>query len=1140
MSGDYSRRRFDPTKHYASVLMQQGRVQLDADWNEMAELFERRFRAERVDTFGRVAVPRIGPGDANNTLAFRLFFKAGELQIGRGRMYVDGLLVENHGRLKGQPVFDPVLDELRGDDDLPLREQPYFPPGAPIPPPDRPFAVYLDVWRREVTALEDPGLVEQALGIDTTTRTQVAWQARFFAHPSLAPSTDVAAIEALPEFQALTRPSGARLTVTTGAPEQGVQDPCILPPGGGFRSLENHFYRVEVHAGGPQKGASFKWSRDNASVATRVVGVEQDTVTVESLGRDAFLRIRQGDWVEITDDLLEAARVPGVMAKVKETDDEERSLVLHAALADLIAARPNIVALGKDAFPSLDPAAARHTRVRRWDHNGLVIDDKGATIIDLTDPASGGLIPVPEPGRFVVLESGIRIAWDTDASADYHPFDFWTFAARAADGTVEELKQAPPQGDHHHFALLGLVTQNSQTVSDLRVLWPPEGEGGEGCCTIHVTPAQHNGGAFTIQQALDQLRTTGGTLCLDAGVYRITDSILRMDGARGVTIRGQGAQTILARQVVGPFVTEPPKDENGFDLEALKKLSLLQITTSLGVTLQDLVFLGSGDMGALGPFVTLLRVSTCAGLTIERCTFISTGEKFGGPGLVVRGVLVGATIRDNVFLTGFGIAEEFERLGAELFTSDLRIENNLFQCVFGINARRDWYYTGTTRIAGNRFIGSEGMQVSGIGAGATLEIVGNQFDVGRFGIETAASHLLISGNTFLGRQLRGDGEGPPPPIDERPQDSVAIRLDRRNDPTAPSTAEISGNTISNFFRGIDVLDVPYERIVIRGNHLHTLREHGIFVGAFQNLVDNHSTYGEVTIEGNDLRGLGQFNDPFYLIGIGVHEALSARVEGNTIERFGVPQNPPGRPWATAQSDLRAISVARCMDACVRGNRIVDCGPLRPGKFQNEDGESIARVEVTGLSFSSVFQRLDCSNNHLLRSDYRGVTLGISALRIDDDTQQFVLRVQDQDGLQWILFHDRIVQDCTAPSCVVTDNRLQAVLATNNDGFNQQLAPGSRFCVDIATEGLLLLSGNHFMYYNKDSISPLISLVRARAIQALANSWIMNQGTEAASARFVIAAPPVAFGNLFFHCTSSTPFAVPGLLNLDTLADRKVF
>jgi hypothetical protein len=34
MHGDFSKATFDPGRHYAGVLMQQGRVQLDSDYNE--------------------------------------------------------------------------------------------------------------------------------------------------------------------------------------------------------------------------------------------------------------------------------------------------------------------------------------------------------------------------------------------------------------------------------------------------------------------------------------------------------------------------------------------------------------------------------------------------------------------------------------------------------------------------------------------------------------------------------------------------------------------------------------------------------------------------------------------------------------------------------------------------------------------------------------------------------------------------------------------------------------------------------------------------------------------------------------------------------------------------------------------------
>jgi hypothetical protein len=41
-----------------------------------------------------------------------------------------------------------------------------------------PHLAYLDVWQREVTFLEDLALVENAVGVDTTARSQTAWQVK--------------------------------------------------------------------------------------------------------------------------------------------------------------------------------------------------------------------------------------------------------------------------------------------------------------------------------------------------------------------------------------------------------------------------------------------------------------------------------------------------------------------------------------------------------------------------------------------------------------------------------------------------------------------------------------------------------------------------------------------------------------------------------------------------------------------------------------------------------------------------------------------------------------------------------------------------------------------------------------------------
>jgi hypothetical protein len=54
MSGDYSRLSFDPKRNYSAVLLQQGRVLLDQDWNAQSTMADRAFRAAMVDVFGRV------------------------------------------------------------------------------------------------------------------------------------------------------------------------------------------------------------------------------------------------------------------------------------------------------------------------------------------------------------------------------------------------------------------------------------------------------------------------------------------------------------------------------------------------------------------------------------------------------------------------------------------------------------------------------------------------------------------------------------------------------------------------------------------------------------------------------------------------------------------------------------------------------------------------------------------------------------------------------------------------------------------------------------------------------------------------------------------------------------------------------
>ena len=91
MKADLTRDTFHPIKHYARVVMQQGRVQLDADWNEQASILLRYLQALAADLIG----PAGGPQDNYGFEVKQIPNSTTDFQIGFGRYYVDGLLVEN-------------------------------------------------------------------------------------------------------------------------------------------------------------------------------------------------------------------------------------------------------------------------------------------------------------------------------------------------------------------------------------------------------------------------------------------------------------------------------------------------------------------------------------------------------------------------------------------------------------------------------------------------------------------------------------------------------------------------------------------------------------------------------------------------------------------------------------------------------------------------------------------------------------------------------------------------------------------------------------------------------------------------------------------------------------------------------------
>src|SRR6266511_2915001 len=89
MKGDFSRKTFVAEKHYAGVLMQQGRVQLDADWNEQLAIQRHRDYTEAEDVIGPCGAPKHNAG-----FLVQPTLDGQDLIVSPGRFYVHGRLCE--------------------------------------------------------------------------------------------------------------------------------------------------------------------------------------------------------------------------------------------------------------------------------------------------------------------------------------------------------------------------------------------------------------------------------------------------------------------------------------------------------------------------------------------------------------------------------------------------------------------------------------------------------------------------------------------------------------------------------------------------------------------------------------------------------------------------------------------------------------------------------------------------------------------------------------------------------------------------------------------------------------------------------------------------------------------------------------
>ena len=1041
MSGDYSRFTYDPRRRFAGVQMQQGRVQLDSDWNEQTELLRERTRLLGLDVGGPAWLPALTTPNA-----FLIGVIAGpDLSIEPGRIYVDGRLAE---------IFP--------GEGITYLNQPFF----PDPPAFNPAAgaiVYLDLWEREVSWAEEPQLLDVALGgVDTTTRVQQVWQVRLLQLPGTT-------IDCGFDLNALNPPSGGRLTTSAVAPP-APDDPCILPPNAGYRGIENRLYRVEVQQGGAVGTATFKWSRDNGSIVSRVGGLAvaggQSRITVNRIGRDEALRFRIDDWVTLTDDHREFHGEAGQMARIVDIDEAARVVVLDRVVP---------AAGGRPFGATAVQLAERNTRLQRWDQsaplNGLNADGVMTT-------AAGP----------VGLEDGVQVGFSVSpAGGAFKVGDYWVFAARTADASVEELNQAPPRGISHQYLQLAAIPAGGP-AEDCRPKPPVQGEG---CCTIVVAPGE------SIQQAFTALPPEGGCVCLKAGLHVVGEPIvLQRDN---VTLHGESLGAIVVN-TAGTTVLVIEGAQHG--------------------RVHDIVFrqgeAGAGaGTGTVSPALAqpVITIDKVEDLAIEDCRLEPPAARAGSIGIFavaasglvlsslhVDGAALGVWLdRDCESLVVRGCRFDMAEAGpdrpdtiailAREIQGFLTAEDNLIiDAVNGIilNDHPDGMpdaYAATSRIAGNRIYlvrsPIEDDQSYGIDCAAEASLV-------------LANHIQHDGGLVTGIRLCGSGSSACQNVvaAELAEVDVSVAIvagllpyDENDKPLPLAKIVIADNVIVGSQHGVDVIDVAGAEIsgnllgwsgVSFGGGIILLRSTDCLVSS--NVIQNsenaiftlacaRNAYRDNQIEG----GEG---------GIGIWRDDSPSVTGNRLT--GLSKNALGLLQITQRCDVVGNRISRCgwdNDVAVsiiaiqvsfgewhvESNEVTDTGleggeqgaaaPIAYGIFGAEIQE--ARIESNSVGYSDLASRNpDNEDRALLLGGTIDAKIDLAAGSI-----RFGFAAQIIDNKFTGTGASALVQLVEAE---ITDNvwlRFERVMYSGNFCWHLTGRPSNQGATVVLAGGLCTVSGN---------------------------------------------------------------------------------
>ena len=459
MASDRARVSYDERQQYRSVVMQQGRVTLEADWNEAGDIASEELRKETLDIVGPSGTPDNG---------YQITLGTGfDFSIGHGTMYVGGERV---------CLFDPTQTVPPGTELLYSQQDQALQPAHPsewldaITDPDwfdlssgappSPEIVYLQLREQEISAVEDSDLKDVALGgPDTAQRT------RLVQHIVRRPGSDCikSFFDTYWINQGLRFDSASMRLLSDGRLQVGFSGqtpppgPCQPQAQGGYLGADNQLIRVQISTphnpklsnSGASQAASPRtilWGFDDSSFLYRVDVANPTTLHLQSAPVDAFHYPRAGQAVEVLLSAVQltngeyAAAPTGFVTTVAQAYNPDTQTVV---LTDPI---PLIYGDGTKNNPS--PA---RVFLRIWEQQ----------------------LPFTPAVPVVLGSTGVQVTLTLSEGTVFHLGDFWMFAVRPSTPQrvyPERLLTVaqPPSGPREWVCPLGVIVWSSFAPSTVR------------------------------------------------------------------------------------------------------------------------------------------------------------------------------------------------------------------------------------------------------------------------------------------------------------------------------------------------------------------------------------------------------------------------------------------------------------------------------------------------------------------------------------------------------------------------------------------------------------------------------------------------------------------------------------------------